>query len=280
MLVQAGSGVVGLTQASSAGVTTQSAGDTLLAPYNDIEAAKSVVSRHGAELAAIIIEPAAANMGLVLPKPGFLKELRALANSCGALLIFDEVITGFRVTYGAWSNFCCAKPDITTLGKIIGGGLPIGAIGGRADIMDHLAPSGPVYQAGTLSGNPISVACGLANLREIESINPYPTLQTKVKGLVAEMLDIARNKGVEVSIPHEASMFTVFFSAEAPENFEQAKTTKHDRYPRLFHGMLKAGVYLPPANFEACFWSIAHTDRDSEAFLTAWRAGLEAVADF
>ena len=277
MLVQAGSGVAGLSQASSAGVTEHAAEDTLLAPYNDIEAVKAVVAAHGADLAAIIVEPAAANMGLVLPLPGFLKELRELATSAGALLIFDEVITGFRVRFGAWSNACCAKPDLTTLGKIIGGGLPIGAIGGRADILDHLAPEGPVYQAGTLSGNPISVACGLANLREIEALNPYPALEKTVRALVAEMKSIAAAQGVPVSIPTEASLFTVFFRETEPRNFQEVLASRHDWFPPLFHGFLQAGVYLPPANFEACFWSAAHTSRDAEAFLQGWKAGLARI---
>ena len=277
MLVQAGSGVAGLSQASSAGVTEHAAEDTLLAPYNDIAAVKAVVAAHGTDLAAIIVEPAAANMGLVLPRPGFLKELRELATAAGALLIFDEVITGFRVRFGAWSNACCAKPDLTTLGKIIGGGLPIGAIGGRAEILDHLAPEGPVYQAGTLSGNPISVACGLANLREIEALNPYPALEKTVRALVAEMKSIAAAQGIPVSIPTEASLFTVFFRETEPRNFQEVLASRHDWFPTVFHGFLQAGVYLPPANFEACFWSAAHTSLDAELFLQGWRAALAKI---
>jgi glutamate-1-semialdehyde 2,1-aminomutase len=277
MLVKAGSGVVGLAESGSAGVTPQAAANTLLATYNDAASVRAAIEGHADDLAAIIVEPVAANMGLVRPEPGFLKELRELASRVGALLIFDEVITGFRTGFGGWSNTCCAKPDLTVLGKIIGGGLPIGAVGGRAEILDHLAPEGPVYQAGTLSGNPISVACGLATLREIQACDPYADLARITRGLVEAMLARARERGVAVAIPQEASLFTVFFAERAPRHFADALATRHALYAPLFHGLLRAGVYLPPANFEACFWSIAHSPRDADLFLQAWDAGLTAV---
>ena len=277
MLVEAGSGVAGIASASSAGVTEESAQNTVVAPYNDFAAATAMVERHGRELALIAVEPVAGNMGLVQPAPGYLKHLRTLADSCGALLLFDEVITGFRLQFGAFSNTCCAKPDLTTLGKIIGGGLPIGAVGGRADILDCLAPEGPVYQAGTLSGNPVSVACGLAMLRAIHAANPYADLARRTAALSSELAALAHAAGVPMCVAHEGSMFTPFFCAVPPRNFAEVCESEKYRFAPFFRALLREGVYLPPSTFETSFLSAAHTDADLDFFLAAWKKALPAA---
>lgn len=272
MLVQAGSGVAGIASASSAGVTAECAADTLVAPFNDFDAAEALVRQHADDLAAIVVEPIAANMGLVLPKPKYLLRLRELTQEVGALLIFDEVITGFRFTFGAFANLCCAKPDLITLGKIIGGGLPIGAVGGRADIMDHLAPDGPVYQAGTLSGNPLCVAAGLATLRKLKALDPYALLADRCIRFTDALKSIAREKGVEVSIPRDGSLFTCFFRSSEPVNFEEALDSDPAAFVRMFHGLLAKDVYLAPSAFETGFLSILHDDSVLEQALNAWRS--------
>jgi glutamate-1-semialdehyde 2,1-aminomutase len=277
MLVQAGSGVAGIAAASSAGVTTETASDTLVAPYNDVEAAREQVMAHAEDLAAIVVEPVAANMGLVLPEPKYLLRLRELCDEVGALLIFDEVITGYRLTFGAFSNLCCATPDLTTLGKIIGGGLPIGAVGGKAEWMDHLAPDGPVYQAGTLSGNPLCVAAGLATLRTLRDLNPYEDLAARAKYLVNEMKALAAEKGIPVVLPNDGSMFSVFFRESEPRNFPEVQQADGERFTQVFHSMLERGIYLPPSPFETSFLSICHDDAVLNQTLEAWSASLSAL---
>jgi len=274
LLVSAGSGVAGIASASSAGVTPASAAQTVVAPYNDFDAVTALVDEFGDELALIACEPIAANMGLVPPDPKFLLHLREQADRCGALLLFDEVITGFRVTFGGWQNLCCAKPDLTCLGKIIGGGLPIGAVGGPAALMDRLAPEGDVYQAGTLSGNPVSVAAGLANLRRLKADNPYPALAAETERFAAAVKGFAAAKGIDLQVPTEASLFSMFFNPEAPRNFDDVKASKPEPFVKLFHALLERGVYLAPSPFECGFLSTAHTpevvDKSLEAFEAAF----------
>lgn len=258
MLVSAGSGLLTGGLSSSAGVPASVAGDTLVAPYNDIEAVEEIMTAQGDRVAAIIVEPVAANMGLVLPKPGFLQRLRELTHRYGALLIFDEVITGFRfgpTTYGA---LCGVEPDLTCLGKIIGGGLPLAALGGRRNIMEQLAPTGPVYQAGTLSGNPLAVAAGLVALEKMEQDDLYGRIGIRMAG---------RFCGTEVQ--QLGSAFTFFFCNGLPQNLAEAKECDTAAYARFFHGMLERGIYLPPAQFETAFISAAHTDEDIERLQTA-----------
>jgi glutamate-1-semialdehyde 2,1-aminomutase len=274
MLVQAGSGVAGIAAASSAGVTAACAHDTLVAPYNDFEAVSQLVAEHGADLAAIVTEPIAANMGIVSPEPKFLLHLREAADACGALLIFDEVITGFRLTFGGYSNLCRVKPDLTCLGKIIGGGMPIGALGGRKEIMDQLAPDGPVYQAGTLSGNPISVACGMKTLHVLRELNPYESLETRAAQLVTGIEAIHRRAGVPICLPREGHMFSIFFCETPPRNFDDVMATDKEMFPPFFGKMLEAGIYLPPSPFETSFLSIAHDDAAIERILDAWEQSI------
>lgn len=277
MLVQAGSGVAGIASASSAGVTPETASDTLVAPYNDPEAARDLVHAHADQLAAIVVEPVAANMGLVLPEPKYLLHLRELCDEVGALLIFDEVITGYRLTFGAFSNLCCATPDLTTLGKIIGGGLPIGAVGGKAEWMDQLAPDGPVYQAGTLSGNPLCVAAGLATLRTLRDLDPYAALAERVSRLTGEMKQAAADKGIPVALPKDGSMFSLFFRESEPRNFPEVREADGERFAPVFHSLLEQGVYLPPSPFETSFLSIQHTDEVLDQTLAAWREALDRL---
>ena len=276
MLVKAGSGVAGVASASSAGVPEGCARDTLVARYNHREDVEAVIREHGHQLAAIIVEPVAANVGLILPDPGFLDFLRNQATRCGALLVFDEVICGFRFCFGGYQNLCGVTPDLTTLGKIIGGGLPVGAVGGRADIMERLAPLGDVYQAGTLSGNPVSMAAGLATLRTLEQLNPYADLEQRTQRLVKELKAAAQTAGLKVTIPQLGSIFSIFFADHAIRDFDDVMRTDKDRYVQLFHALLKAGVYLPPSAFEVSFLSVAHTD---ELVDQALAAGKDALAN-
>ncbi len=276
MLVQAGSGVAGIASASSAGVTEEQANDTLVAPYNNLDAVKALFAEHASDIAAIVVEPLAANMGLVMPTPGFLRELRHLCDDAGALLIFDEVITGFRLEFGAYANMCCATPDLVTLGKIIGGGLPIGAIGGRVDLMDHLAPDGDVYQAGTLSGNPLCVAAGLATLRKLQRLDPYKDISDNVEDLCGRIEDSAEDAGIDIAIPRDGTMFSVFFRDEAPQNFNEVMESDSERFVRVFHRLVDAGIYLPPSPFETSFLSVMHDDALLDQMAEAWDAALKA----
>lgn len=277
MLVQAGSGVAGIASASSAGVTDEAAGDTLVAPFNDAAAAGAVARAHAGELAAIVVEPIAANMGLVLPEPKYLLGLRELADETGALLIFDEVITGFRLNFGAFANTCCAKPDLVTLGKIIGGGLPIGAVGGRREVMDHLAPDGPVYQAGTLSGNPLCVAAGLATLRKLGALDPYRDLTARRARLTDAIQSAATEKGVDLALPGDGSMFSPFFRGSEPKNFEDVQESDAKGFVRVFHHLLERGVYHPPSPFETSFLSVRHDDSLLDQTAAAWEEALDRL---
>jgi len=270
LLVKAGSGVVGIASASSAGVPASCAEQTLVARYNQIEDVRTMIQEHGDDLAAVILEPFAGNMGLVAPRENFLQSTAEEARSCGALVIFDEVITGFRLGFGGYQRLCGIQPDLTTLGKIIGGGMPIGAMGGRADLMEQLAPGGDVYQAGTLSGNPVSVAAGLASLQWLQNNDPYPELDRQTGLLIRNIQSSASARGIRLQTPRAGSMFSIFFSENPVHDFDEVSATETSRFPGFFRSLLDQCVYLPPSAFETSFLSTAHGDeeisRASEAF--------------
>jgi glutamate-1-semialdehyde 2,1-aminomutase len=270
MLVQAGSGALTFGVPSSPGVPAAVAADTLVCRFNDLASVEAAFAAHAGSVAAVIVEPIAGNMGLVPPRPGFLAGLRRLADAHGALLIFDEVITGFRVAYGGAQAVYGVRPDLTCLGKIIGGGLPVGAYGGRADVMRQVAPAGPVYQAGTLSGNPLAVAAGLATLRLLRQRDAYVRLQGLGEQAGAILREAAARSGAVCTVVQMASMFTPFFCTPAPADLETAAAADVGAFGRLHGAMLERGVYLPPAQFECAFVSLAH---GPEEF-----ALLEAVA--
>ena len=278
VLVRAGSGVAGIATASSAGVPAAFAAETLVARYNHPDEVAQLVRDHGHELAAIFVEPVAANMGLVQPAEGFLAFLRAQADACGALLVFDGVISGFRFCYGEYQACCGVTPDLTCLGKIIGGGMPVGALGGRADLMEQLAPLGPVYQAGTLSGNPVSVAAGLATLRRLQADQPYPQLEAKTRRLTDAITAIAADLSLAVQVPTYGSLFTVLFTERPIRGFDDIASTQTESFQCLFRELLARGIYIPPSPFEVCFLSTAHTDEQLERTITAWREALTTVA--
>ncbi len=276
LLAKAGSGVATLGLPDSAGVPASFTAETLVVPFNDRAAIERAFAEHGAQIAALITEPVPANMGLVPPETGFLQFLRDITAAHGALLIFDEVITGFRLAFGGAQLYYGVVPDITCLGKIIGGGLPVGAYGGRADIMDMVAPSGPVYQAGTLSGNPLAMAAGIVTLRTLSNPNLYRTLDDMGARLAEGLRDAARGAECEgVTVAQLGSMLTVFFAPEAPRDYETAKGADTGRYGRFFRAMLDRGVYLPPSQFEVMFASLAHQQRDFDQTLAA---ALEAFS--
>jgi len=276
LLVKAGSGVATLGIPGSPGIPPQLAELTITLPFNDSDAVQNAVARYGDELACIIVEPIAGNMGVVPPRPGFLETLRAATHQSGSLLIFDEVITGFRLAYGGWQNLTGLIPDLTCLGKIIGGGLPVGALGGRREIMETLAPTGPVYQAGTLSGNPIALSAGIATL-DILRGKPYPALDAMASRLCSGMADLFRKKGLPFRINRVGSMFTLFFTAEEVVDFATASRSDTERFARFFQGMLEAGIYLAPAQFEAGFLSFAHTGEDIARTLAACEKALKTL---
>ncbi|MDI6773856.1 MAG: glutamate-1-semialdehyde 2,1-aminomutase [Verrucomicrobiota bacterium] len=278
MLVSAGSGLLTGGIGSSAGVPSETAADVFVAQYNDLDAVGQIAQKRGNDLAAIIVEPVAANMGLVAPAPGFLAGLRAAADRCGALLIFDEVITGFRFGPTTYGQTIGISPDLTTLGKIVGGGMPIGAVGGRKAIMGKLAPIGPVYQAGTLSGNPAAVAAGLATLKVLERENPYARLDALTERLAGGVNAAARATGINVVCARMASLFTVYFRKEpAPRNLEEAKLAATKAFAAFFRKMLVCGHYLPPSQFEVGFVSAAHTEREIDGFVAAARESFTTI---
>ena len=269
LLAKAGSGIATLGLPDSAGVPASFTAETLLAPFNDRDAVERVFAEHGAQIAALIVEPVPANMGLVLPAPGFLPFLREITSAHGALLIFDEVITGFRLSYGGAQLYYGVVPDLTCLGKVIGGGLPVGAYGGRRDVMSMVAPMGPVYQAGTLSGNPMAMAAGIVTLRVLAADGMYRTLDTLGGQLADGMRGAATAAECDVTVTQLGSMMTVFFSPETPRDYASAKGADTARYGPFFASMLEAGVYLPPAQFEAMFVSLAHEQADLERTIEA-----------
>lgn len=277
-LSQAGSGLATLGIASSPGVPEALASLTLNAPYNDILAVENIFAAHPGEIAAIIIEPVAANMGVVSPAPGFLAGLRQTADRAGALLIFDEVITGFRFCYGGAQSLHSITPDLTILGKIIGGGLPVAAYGGRAEIMNHVAPLGAVYQAGTLSGNPLAMRAGVEALRLVANPNFYDELNSRAESFVEEMRAVVRDSGILGQVNSAGSLLTLFFSSEPVANYEAAKKSDTRRFAAFFRAMLERGILLPPSQFEALFISAAHTNADLQRTLDAAKESLAAIA--
>jgi glutamate-1-semialdehyde 2,1-aminomutase len=263
LLADAGSGVATLGLPASPGVPTAATGDTVVAPYNDVEAAAAAVERFGEGLAAVIVEPVAGNMGVVPPAPGFLEVLRLLCDACGALLVFDEVITGFRVARGGAQELYGTRPDLTVLGKIAGGGLPLAAFGGRADVMDSLAPAGPVYQAGTLAGNPLATAAALAALRRLRDPDVYGQLDETAAALETGL------RHDDIAVQRVGSMLTVFFRRGAVQNLADAQASDLDRYGAFFRHLLARGVYVPPSQFEALFVSTAHGPAEVERTIEA-----------
>jgi len=278
LLVKAGSGVLTFNAPDSAGVTAAAAGETLSAPYNDLATVERIFEAQGQEIAAVIVEPVAGNMGVVPPKPGFLEGLRRLTAEAGALLIFDEVITGFRLAPGGAQELYGITPDLTCLGKILGGGLPVGAYGGRRDIMSLVAPLGPVYQAGTLSGNPLAMAAGLATLRALLEPGSYERLETVSHRLAAGFAEAAREAGIPVRVNRVGSMLTVFFTGDEVTDYEGARRADTAQFARFFHGMLERGVLLPPSQFEALFVSLAHTEAEVEFTVEAARQVFAEIA--
>jgi glutamate-1-semialdehyde 2,1-aminomutase len=271
LLVKAGSGVATLGLPESPGVPPESAALTLSIPFNNLELVNRVLNLHRAEIAAVIVEPVVGNMGVVLPEKGFLHGLRKLTREHGTLLIFDEVITGFRVSYGGAQKLHRVQPDLTCLGKIIGGGLPVGAYGGSHEIMKLVAPEGPVYQAGTLAGNPMAMAAGIATLTALKNRAVYVKLERLTAHLVEGLLEAANIAGVPVQINRVGSMFTVFFTSLPVTDYQTARASDTDRYGGFFRAMLERGVYFPPSQFEACFVSVAHTLKDMDATIKAAR---------
>ena len=270
LLVKAGSGVATLGIPGSPGVPPALAELTMTLPFNDSVAVRSAVEKYGDELACIIVEPVAGNMGVVLPRPGFLEMMREITRERGILLIFDEVITGFRLTYGGYQNLVGVEPDLTCLGKIIGGGLPVGAFGGTRIIMEQLAPDGPVYQAGTLSGNPVAMSAGIATLKVLKrSSDRYKEFEGKTAFLCEEMKKCFIEKNIPIRINRIGSMFTVFFTDEEVNDFNSASKSDTKRFARYFRGMLEEGINLAPSQFEASFVSFAHSDEDIEKTLDA-----------
>ena len=276
-LVKAGSGVATLGLPDSPGVPSALAGLTLTVPFNDAGAVEDAFKRRGDAIAAVIVEPFVGNVGFIAPEPAFLPALRVLCDRHGALLVFDEVMTGFRVGPGGAQERVGVRPDLTTLGKIVGGGLPVGAYGGRADLMCRIAPEGPVYQAGTLSGNPLAMAAGLATLRETARPGFYETLARRTARLTAGIGDAARRHGVPVTVGHAGSMWGVYFAAPPVRHYADAKRTDTALFARWHRAALDRGVFLPPSAFEAAFVSMAHTDADIEHTITQLDAALDTA---
>jgi len=278
LLVQAGSGVATMGLPDSPGVPAETTSNTLIAPYNDLEAVEALFLTYPNEIAALIVEPVAANMGLVLPQADFLAGLRRLTQEYGAVLIFDEVMTGFRVALGGMQERVGVTPDLTCLGKIIGGGLPVGAYGGRREIMQQVAPVGPMYQAGTLSGNPLAMAAGIATLTELRKPGQYAELERKSQLLGAGLSQAIQDTGAAAQLARIGSMLTIFFTTQPVHNYADAKASDTRRFARFFWSMLRQGIYLPPSQFEACFVSLALEDAMMEETVQAARIALDESA--
>jgi glutamate-1-semialdehyde 2,1-aminomutase len=271
LLVKAGSGALTFGQPSSAGVPPEVAAHTLTLSYNDIAGVEALFDQIGNEIACVIVEPVAGNMNLIAPQPGFLEALRAQCSKHGTVLIFDEVMTGFRVALGGAQGLYGITPDLTTLGKVIGGGLPVGAFGGRADIMQCLAPVGPVYQAGTLSGNPVAVAAGLETLKLVQAPGFYDRLAARTREFVDGLSTVAKEKGVTFSAQSVGGMFGIYFSETCPTSYAEVMQSDKEAFNHFFHRMLEEGVYLAPSAFEAGFVSAAHGEAEIQRTLAAAR---------
>ena len=274
LLVKAGSGALTLGQPDSAGIPAALAALTITLPFNDADALRAAFAANTGEVAAVIVEPIPANAGLILPQPGYLEAMRELCTANGTLLIFDEVMTGFRVARGGAQELLGVRPDLTCFGKVIGGGLPVGAIGGRADIMDHLAPLGPVYQAGTLSGNPLALAAGLAQLRLLEEQDGFAQLEKLGAQLEAETRAALKATGRDFTFYRVGSMFCLYFTAKPVHDLDDAKTADTKAFARFFHALLDKGIYLAPSQFETGFISTAHTPEDIAETARAVRDAL------
>ena len=269
VLVSAGSGLLTGGMLTSPGISRHVASDTFVVAYNDLNAVNELIREKGQEIAAIIVEPVAANMGLVMPEPGFLAKLRHYADRCGALLIFDEVINGFRFNLSSYAKIAEVEPDLITMGKIIGGGLPLAAVGGAAVFMDELAPRGKIYQAGTLSGNPLAVAAGLKTVEILERDDPYPRLEQLGQQVSKIINTAAASRGLPFRCAQYGGVFTVFFTGQPVKNLADAKTCDTQAYAQHFHTLLNRGYYLPPSQFEVGFISTAHSEGDVKAFAQA-----------
>lgn len=262
LLVKAGSGALTLGNPDSAGVPASFAAETILLPLNDLAAVEQAFVKHGEDIACIIIEPYPANLGLIVNTAEYLQALKDICHKHGALLIFDEVMTGFRLGLGGVQELTGVTPDMTALGKIIGGGLPVGAFGGRAEIMDMLAPLGPVYQAGTLSGNPLAMAAGIAALKKLKQVNPYAALDAKGQQIAAALSAAALAKGIPLQVPQVGSMYALYFAEEPVRSMEAATASATEHFKVIFHHALENGVYLPPSPYESNFISTAHSTED------------------
>ncbi len=262
LLVKAGSGALTLGNPDSAGVPKSLAQETIVLPFNDLSAVEAAFKDSSNQIAAIIVEPYPANCGFILPKPGFLEGLRKICSEKGSVLIFDEVMTGFRLGIGGVQERTGVIPDLCAMGKIIGGGLPVGALGGKAEIMDYLAPLGPVYQAGTLSGNPLAMAAGIASLKMLRDSPPYEHLEKMGMLLADGIRQIAKTRDIALQVPQAGSMFCLFFSEVEVTEFDGAIESRHDRFQSIFQKLLEQGVYLPPSSYETCFLSSAHQEKE------------------
>lgn len=277
LLVKAGSGATTFGSPSSPGVPKAFTDKTLLAKYNDLYSVEKLFKRYGTKIAAVILEPVAGNMGVVTPEPGFLEGLKKLTLSTGSLLIFDEVITGFRLSPGGAQDAYGVSADLTCLGKIIGGGLPVGAFGGRKKIMDMIAPVGPVYQAGTLSGNPLAMAAGFTSLTKLNKKSNYNKLRNLTETLVEGVRDAVKKSGVSATVNSTQSMFTLFFTDTPPRDYESALRSNTKKYSKFFDNLLKAGIMFPPSQFEAVFVSLAHTEKDINKTIDAVYESLKTI---